>query len=80
MVPPDLGARGPSIEAIALELPEREGSLLRAIARGAATPDEMAAVTRLPIGAVLGGLTVLEDRGAIVAQYGRFRVHDGAWQ
>ncbi len=80
MVPPDLGARGPSIEAIAFELPEREGSLLRAIARGAATPDEMAAVTRLPIGAVLGGLTVLEDRGAIVAQYGRFRVHDGAWQ
>ncbi len=76
LVPPERPSRQPSIEAVALEFPEREGSLLRALAGGASTVDEAAAVTGLPIGAILGGLTVLEDRGLIDGTYGRYRIRD----
>ncbi|MEO5919420.1 MAG: DNA-processing protein DprA [Candidatus Limnocylindrales bacterium] len=74
VTPPALGARLPSIDAQAASLADREGTLLRAIARGAATADELAAVTRLPIGAVLGGLTALESAGLIEGRYGRVQL------
>ncbi len=74
VTPPALGARLPSIDAQAASLADREGKLLRAIARGAATADELAAVTQLPIGAVLGGLTALESAGLIEGRYGRVQL------
>lgn len=66
--------RQPSLNAVALDLPTREGSVLRAMAAGAATADEIAAVVDLPIGAVLAGLTGLETRGLVAARYGRYDV------
>ena len=70
--PPRHDLFGPSVEAVAMDLPAREASLVRALATGATTTDELAAVTRLPIGAVLAGLTVLEGRGVVTSTYGRY--------
>jgi len=78
MVPPAHPTRVPSVEAVMRDLPEREGRLLQAIVRGAATADELAAVTGLSIGAVLGGLTGLEGLGLAVGAYGRYRLPDDA--
>ncbi len=78
LVPPGRPTRVPSAAAVALDLPEREGRLLQALVRGAVTADELAAVTGLPIGAVLGGLTGLEGRDLVVGTYGRYRVPDSA--
>ena len=70
--PPGHRVAGPSVEAVAMDLPAREASLVRALAVGATTTDELAAVTRMPIGAVLAGLTVLEARSIVVSAYGRY--------
>ncbi len=78
LVPPARPTQAPSAAAVALDLPEREGRLLQALVRGAATADELAAVTGFPIGAVLGGLTGLEGRGLVAGTYGRYRVPDSA--
>jgi DNA processing protein len=68
--------RTATLAAVILDLPPREGAVLRALAVGAATADEVAAVSRLPIGAVLAGLTGLEERGLLVGTLGRYRVRD----
>lgn len=72
MRPPGGRVTGPSVDAVVKDLPDREGRLVVALARGASTTDELAAVTGLPIGAVLAGLTVLEGRGIVSGVYGRF--------
>jgi DNA processing protein len=63
---------GPSPEALLVEVGPAARSVAEAILAGATTPDELVAVTGLPIGAVLGTLTVLETRGLVVAAYGRY--------
>lgn len=68
----------PSIEAVALDVPDRERRLLIALDRGAATVDELAAATSMPVAAVLGGLTGLEERGLAEELYGRYRIPSGA--
>lgn len=72
--PPAHVVRGAPLEALVLDLPPREGMLLRALAVGAATADEIAAVVDLPIGAVLAGLTGLETRGLVDGAYGRYEI------
>ena len=72
MRPPERHVTGPSVDAVVMDMPDREGRLVRAIAAGASTTDELAAVARLPIGAVLAGLTVLEGRGVVISAYGRY--------
>jgi DNA processing protein len=74
LVPAAGPPRTAKLAAIVLDLPPREGAVLRALAVGAATADEVAAVSRLPIGAVLAGLTGLEERGLVVGRLGRYRV------
>lgn len=73
MKPPDAGLRPPSLASVVLDLPLREGAILRALAGGAATADELAAVADMPISAVLAGLTGLESRGLVSGAYGRYR-------
>jgi len=68
--------RLPGAPAVALDLPPREGHVLEALLRGASTADEVAAVSGLPIGAVLGGLTGLEEAGIATGTFGRYRVRD----
>jgi DNA processing protein len=63
-----------SMESVGLDMPDRERRVLLALDRGAATVDELAAVTALPIGAVLAGLTGLEGRGLVEDAYGRYRI------
>jgi DNA processing protein len=74
LVPPDLRPRPPTVEAVALALPEREARLLRALARGASTADELAAATGQPIAAVLAGMTGLEERALVEERFGRYRI------
>jgi DNA processing protein len=64
----------PRVEAVALDLPHRERQLLLALARGASTVDELAAVTGQAVAAILGGLTVLEGRRLVEEEYGRYRI------
>ncbi len=68
----------PSVAAVALDVPERERRLLIALDRGASTVDELAAATALPVAAVLGGLTGLEDRALVEEIYGRYHIPPGA--
>ena len=68
--------RAPGLAAVTLDLPSREGSVLQAMALGAGTADEIVAVTRLSIGAVLGGLASLEERGLVIPEFGRYRLPD----
>ena len=68
----------PSVNAVGLDVPDRERRLLLALDRGAATVDELAAATDLPIAAVLGGLTGLEGGGLVEERYGRYRIPPGA--
>lgn len=67
----------PSLDAVAADLPAREAMILRALAAGASTADEVAAVTAQPIGTVLGGLTSLEERRLVEARRGLYRIADG---
>jgi DNA processing protein len=46
--------------------------LARSLLRGASTVDELVAVTRLPVGAVLGALTRLEAAGLVRDRHGRY--------
>ena len=70
--PPSARPRGPSPEAVLLELGPAVGLVGRAVAAGHATADELVAVSGLPIGAVLAAITVLETRGLVGGAYGRY--------
>ncbi len=59
--------------ALLASLGTAEARVADALADGAATLDELALRTDLPIPTVLGTLTLLEMRGLIVAAYGRYR-------
>ena len=54
-----------------------ELAVARALAGGAGSPDELAAVTSLPGATVLGVLTSLELRGLVVEVFGRYRPAGG---
>ncbi len=75
--PPAGTSRTTSLDAVAADLPPREAAIVRALAAGASTADEVTAVTSLPIGTILGGLTGLEERGIVEARHGRYRFADG---
>lgn len=63
----------PTSAARRLELAPREARLADALVAGAATVDELVAVTTMPLAAVLGGLTALEARGLVTGTFGRYR-------
>jgi DNA processing protein len=67
----------PSLDAVALDLPVREAAILRSLGLGAASADEIAAVSGLAIGAVLAGLTNLKARGLVRDSYGTYELGDG---
>jgi len=62
------------VTARRVELSPREDRIARGLLDGAATADELVAVTGMPIAAVLAGLTALEAAGLVVGGYGRYRV------
>jgi len=74
LVPPPRPLRLPSVAARRAELSPREDRIARAMLDGAATADELVAITGMPIAAVLAGLTALEHAGLAVGSYGRYRV------
>jgi DNA processing protein len=73
VVPPSRPVRAPTAAARRLELAPREAQIATGLAAGAATADELVAVTGLAIGAVLAGLTALEAQGLATGAYGRYR-------
>lgn len=64
--------RLPSASAVLRHSGPEERAVAEAIVHGAVTADELVAVTRLSIGAVLGALTRLESRGMVQATRGRY--------
>jgi DNA processing protein len=64
--------RGP-VNLAALGLSSVEARLAERLRTDAATVDELVRETGLPVATVLGGLTLLEMRGLVVAAYGRYR-------
>jgi DNA processing protein len=62
----------PSAAAVLRESEPAERTVAEAVIHGAVTADELVAVTRLSIGAVLGALTRLETRGLVRAIHGRY--------
>ncbi len=74
-LPDPLGAGplDPPVAAVLVELGEGARRVAAALVRGRTTADELVATTDLPIGAVLGILTLLEARGLVVSAYGRYR-------
>jgi len=77
MIPPSRPVRGPSAAARRVELSPREDAIARWLISGAATADELVALTKMPIAAVLAGLTALETAGLAVGAYGRYRPAGG---
>jgi DNA processing protein len=73
LVPPSRPIRPASRSARRVELSPREDRLARGLLDGAATADELVAITGMPIAAVLAGLTALEVAGLAVGAYGRYR-------
>ena len=55
------------------ELGAAEASVARQLVEGRTSVDEIAAATHLPVGSVLGTLTLLEMRGYVTGIYGRYR-------
>ena len=90
LAPPSRPLRRPSIAVPVAELSPRDDQVARGLVMGAATADELVALTRLPIGAVLAGLTALEAAGfevtAVIASQEEERkrfaadLHDGLGQ
>jgi DNA processing protein len=74
LVPPPRPTRAPAAASRRVELSSREAQIAQGLVDGAATVDELVAVTRMPIAAVLAGLTALEALGLAVGGYGRYRV------
>lgn len=64
--------RLPSASAVLRHSGPEERAVAEAIVHGAVSADELVAVTRLSIGAVLGALTRLESRGLVHATRGRY--------
>lgn len=62
----------PSASSVLRNSEPAERAVAEAIVHGAVTADELVAVTRLSIGAVLGALTRLESRGLVRALHGRY--------
>ncbi|HET7182333.1 MAG TPA: hypothetical protein VFI15_08900, partial [Candidatus Limnocylindrales bacterium] len=62
----------PSASSVLRTSEPAERAVAEAIVHGAVTADELVAVTRLSIGAVLGALTRLESRGLVRAIHGRY--------
>jgi DNA processing protein len=73
LVPPARPIREPSGAARRVELAPREDQIARGLVSGAATADELVAVTGLTIATVLAGLTALEAAGFATGAYGRYR-------
>jgi len=73
LVPPSRPIREPSGAARRVELAPREDQIARGLVSGAATADELVAVTGLTIATVLAGLTALEAAGFATGAYGRYR-------
>lgn len=65
-------ARAASASGAIASLRPEDQPLADGIVGGAATVDELVAVTQLPVGAVLAGLTRLEAAGLIVGRHGRY--------
>ena len=76
LLDPTLESRpGPAEMALgAVPLGAIERSLVRALGRGAATVDELVGAVREPVATVLGGLTLLESRGFVSGDDGRYRL------
>ena len=66
------GVRLPSASSVLRNSEPAERAVAVAVVHGAVTADELVAVTRLSIGAVLGALTRLETRGLVQASHGRY--------
>lgn len=64
---------GPSLAAAVGDLGAVEQVVAAALVSGATTADELVGATGLPLGAVLGALTVLELRGSVARVFGRYR-------
>jgi len=64
--------RLPSASSVLRGSEPAERAVAEAVVHGAVTADELVAVTRLSIGAVLGALTRLESRGLVRAIHGRY--------
>jgi DNA processing protein len=60
-------------DAAIAELGDTERRIADAILRGLDRPDALVAETGLPLGAVLGAVTVLELRGLVANAYGRYQ-------
>jgi DNA processing protein len=56
-----------------LELGETARRIGELLVNGAATADDLVALTGLPVASVLASLTLLETRGLVVGAYGRYR-------
>jgi DNA processing protein len=70
------GARRPrhaGPDAAVAELGATERRIVHAILEGHDRPDELVAATGLPLGAVLGAVTVLELRGLVANAFGRYQ-------
>ena len=63
-------------EAALAAMDDADRPIAGAILRGASTVDEIVAVTRQPVGAVLRALTRIEGDGFVVGRHGRYRVSD----
>jgi predicted Rossmann fold nucleotide-binding protein DprA/Smf involved in DNA uptake len=62
----------PSVAAVLVGRSDVERAVAEALVHGAVTIDEVVAVTRLSVGAVLGAVTRLEAMGLVRAAHGRY--------
>jgi DNA processing protein len=63
-----------SVAALLVEADPAQRAVADALLRGAATIDELVAVTGLTVAAALGAMTRLESRGLVEGAHGRYRV------
>lgn len=70
---PSSTTRRASIGAVLTNAGPADRAVAEALLAGASIPDEIVAVTGLPIGAVLGALTRLETAGLAAGSHGRYR-------
>ena len=65
---------GPGADATLAELGATERQVVEAILAGHDRPDSLVACTGLPVGAILGAITVLELRGLVANAFGRYQL------
>jgi len=63
----------PAAAAVLATIGDVERRVAAALVAGLATVDELVAAVDLPVGAVLGALTLLEHRGLVTSAYGRYQ-------